>query len=347
MPGSIKHDGIWKEADWFTRISGSWTPVQSGYIKQSGVWLPFYTAEVAVIAPTLLTSQNIATIFDNHEVGLWASSKKKRLIVDSNIGPLLLNSAFGGSLVIEVQDGASVSGFGGSAGISGAGEAGGSALLILNGSDIEIVNNGIIRGGGGGGGQGGQGGAGQYSGTLREPPTSDFYSTTAPVYRVSISAASPSIHTWIWNGTTVYSAVGGISVGSSLYKSPYRYYAGSLRTGSNGQNNSTYGIYRTSTQNFPTTGGAGGAGGKGQGVDGDATNGSDGTAGGTDAGTGGTGGNGGAYGEAGATGNVGSNGTVSNGDEGSSGGPAGKSINGYNRVNYSGSGSLVGPTADT
>lgn len=332
--------GTWKLVDTLhVKQSGSWVAVQEGYVKQSGVWVPFYSAETVVTAPTLLTSQNVATIFDAAEAGLWASAKKKRLIVNSAIGPLVVNSAPGGSVTIEVQSGATISGVGGSAGTVNVGGSGGDAVSITVATGINLLNNGTIRGGGGGGGKGGQGG----SGAVREPATGDLFNTGASggsSYRIWDVYPGSSIGVYWASSSPIFSST-NTSI-TSVVVGAYTYYRGTYR---NSEIGDRYGIYRINT-GAPSSGGTGGNGGRGQGADGASTNGSAGSAGGTNAGAGGAGGDGGTYGNGGATGSTGSAGNTGSGAAGSSGGVSGRAILGYNRVNYSGSGTLTGGTAN-
>ena len=260
MPISVHTGGSFKTSTMSTKVGGSWVPVKQGYVRVAGVWRLFYTADVVVVAPTSTSSQTARNIFEAAQPGLWASTQSKRLLVNSAIAQLIVNSpggslgAFGGMLTIEVTPTGSISGNGGSSN-SGVGQ---DALSIIAGENIRVVNNGIIRGGGGGGGRGGYGGDGAS-----------------------------------------------------------------------------------------TTGGQGGIGGRGQGIDGNAAAGLAGAAGSGGSGTGGTGGTGGAYGSAGATGSTGSAGTFSAGFAGLAGGASGRAIVGYNRIIYSGTGTLLGGTTNS
>lgn len=289
-------------------------------------------AETVLYAPSNSFATNIADIFNNAESGLWTAAKKKRLIVNQAVGPLIINSAYGGALTIEVTSAGSINGFGGAAN-SG---VGGNALNITTATGITLINNGVIRGGGGGGGKGGTGGGGyvrtdQQNGW--QQGYNEWYNTFSP-NRIYI----------VWNGTYILDTAfrPNYEFAPKEYKHTdgWTYYAYAW----NGQGTrAAIGRYYDTN----TNGGAGGNGGRGQGWDGVAAAGANGAAGGTNAGAGGKGGNGGAYGSAGATGATGASGNRTAGTAGTAGGAAGKSINGYNRVSYSGSGSLGGPTANT
>lgn len=332
MSIQAKNGGAWSAAkDMFVKDGGVWVPVQQGLVKDAGTWKPFYIAEVAVTLPTSTAYRNVADVFNNYEAGLWASSKKKRLIVNSTNGPLLISTAFGGSLTIEIQSGGSLNGTGGAAN-SG---VGGNGINITANTGIALINNGAIRGGGGGGGKGGTGGSGSYSTTVTEGPTFqadiyDWYQWEDGRIRL------------IWAGGTIIFdnyPTGYNEHTAGIYTYYRDYLVGGYLT--------NYAVRRAHQQANPTSGGPGGNGGRGQGIDGSAASGLGGSGGGTNAGAGGTGGSGAGYGNTGGTGNTGGSGNVGGGSAGSAGGAAGKSINGYNRVSYSGSGSLAGSTANT
>lgn len=339
MAMHVKDAGLWKPVTLHVKNAGSWLPVQTGYVKDGGLWKPFYTASavVDVVAPTTLSAQNVATIFENAETGLWTSTKSKRLIVSSSIGPLVINSVYGGELTIEVQSGGIVSGNGGSAN-SG---AGGHALTITAGTGINLVNNGTIRGGGGGGGIGGQGGQGVYYTTIFEPPSGNYYSQNS--YSWNEPTPEQGFLIYIYFGGGFIGTV-GIGATQSTHGS-YTYYRGDYQ-GTDGLYY-YYSIRRSYVAANYTSGGGGGAGGRGQGADGANAAGSPGAGGGTNAGSGGTGGTGGTYGNAGGTGATGNSGNYTGGAAGAGGGAAGRSVSGYNRVVYSGSGTLLGPTGNT
>lgn len=321
MPMQVRVSGSHKNVDQpYVKVSGVWKPVQLGWVRVGGAWKNFYTAEVAVVAPTSNVSANVADLFDAAESGLWASNKKKRLIVNSARGPLVVDSAPGGQVTIEVTSGGTIGGIGGAAN----GGAGGHALSVTVATGIIVENAGAIRGGGGGGGRGGQGGAGGY--IVTQGPTYD-----SGTYWSTLGGAKA-----YWGGTLVGNFGTGATSGTVGI---YTYFRGAKMSSSD---------YYVSRQYYAdTAGGAGGAGGRGQGVDGSSASGSAGSAGGTNAGTGGTGGAGGTYGNAGSTGSTGTAGNNGSGVAGSAGGGSGKAINGYNRVTYSGSGTLTGGTAST
>lgn len=306
--------------------------------------------------------QSLSAIFNAAQPGLWASSKRKRLLVNLARGPLLIDSDFGGELTIEVVAGGVISGNGGagSTAIGAAGAAGGAAINVLSNVTKKalLVNNGIIRGGGGGGGKGGtggQGGAGSYQQSVTEGP---FYSRSAPLYLYTIGGGFSSV-CWNSSSANVYSGSGSPN---PITQGIYTYYRGNLReTGKNGSITIYYyELSRTYIADVPTIGGVGGAGGnggRGIGWDGARANGAGGAAGATGGqnagagGTGGVGGNGGDWGAAGSNAAVGNAGGAGNNGGGGAGGAAsasgagGRAVIGYARLNYEGSGSLIGGTS--
>lgn len=342
MPMQVRVSGSHKNVDQpYVKVSGVWKPVQLGWVRVGGAWKNFYTAEVAVVAPTSNTSANVADLFNAAESGLWASDKKKRLIVNSARGPLVINSAPGGQVTIEVTSSGVIGGIGGTAGAP-TGGAGGHALSVTVATGIIVENAGTIRGGGGGGGKGGQGGNG--STTIREPATGEIYydgNWIGEKSTVWVTAVSEPNATIYWDSMA---PIGSVNVNNtSVVIGNSTYYRGKSAGGDMGYY--PYYIYRTTVTT--TIGGVGGNGGRGQGADGASTNGSAGSAGGTNAGTGGTGGAGGTYGNAGSTGSTGGAGNAGSGSAGTGGGASGRAINGYNRVTYSGAGALTGGTAST
>lgn len=366
----INDNGTWREAVPSAKLGGAIRTVQKGFVNVSGTWREFYSSELVVVVPTTSAAQNIANIFNSHTPGSWGDGSRKRLVVSSSVGPLVVNSMYGGSLTIEVTSSGVVSGVGGAAN----GGAGGHGLAVTAATGIQLVNNGTIRGGGGGGGRGGVGGVGgggviSNVTTVREPPSGDYYespngtlSKGVTQYTINAFPVLIPVDHWLWdalvsdNATDVTTSGGWMT---ALTHGGYRYYRGSKKPF-----DSHYGIYRTYTGTVNTNtnggnGGGGGNGGRGDGANGSYTSGSPGGAGangGTNAGrggTGGAGGRGGSWGQAGSAGARGANGANGNrtngaaGANGSAGGAAGRSISGYNRVVYSGGGALVGPTANT
>lgn len=357
--------------DTYVRVSGAARKVADAYRKVGGVWVP--ATELHAVVPALKQSkqvfnaevivaaqatgiQSLSAIFNAAQPGLWASSKRKRLLVNLARGPLLIDSDFGGELTIEVVAGGGIiSGLGGagSTALGTAGAAGGAAINVLSNVTKKalLVNNGIIRGGGGGGGKGGtggQGGGGSYVVSTREPASGDMYIP---------QVASGNRHAWnasanwlLWAERQIFFTAGATSVDFE----GNTYYRGALRSGA------SYGVYRVVNNTQYSTGGAGGAGGnggRGIGWDGARANGAGGAGGaigGQNAGTGGTGGaggNGGDWGAAGSnaaignTGGAGNNGGGAGGGSASASGAGGRAVLGYARLNYEGTGSLIGGTA--
>lgn len=303
---------------------------------------------VTVSSNLISAATNMVSLFGSAD---WASATNKRLVINSGVRVrrLYITTAFGGTLTIENHG--IIEGEGGAAN----GGAGGYGFYTNQGSPstLKLINNGTIRGGGGGGGKGGTGGGGSYSSSVRQPASGEYYnrSTSGAEYMVSYANYVPQLN-FLWNGVTVAS-FNQSTIPPSTTAGGYTYYVGTQRemAAPYGPQHPArivyYGIYRTSSSTVNTSGGAGGNGGQGIGSDQSQTNGSAGAPGGTNAGDGGTGGNGGTWGTAGGAGAAGQDGNRTNGTAGSAGGRGGYSIQGYNRVDYSGSGSLVGSTANT
>ena len=178
----VREAGQWKAVKRIhVHQGGAWVPVQFGWVRDGGVWRNFYTAEVSVIAPAGgPVETNVERIFEAHSSGLWASDKKKRLVVNAERGPLVVNSVPGGQLTIEVTSNGIVSGVRGEDGgvekrtitfgdgtttmrlLDWEGSDGGVGLSIISNGNIHVVNKGRIDGGKGANGDyfGGEGGAG-------------------------------------------------------------------------------------------------------------------------------------------------------------------------------------------
>lgn len=288
----------------------------------------------------------------------WASDKAKRLIISgvdfgnmSGAAALAVTDAasgqagsFGGKLTLEIEAGAFISGSGGKWSVASAGN-GGIALHAnfkgKNGNNLQLINKGIIRGGGGSGGQGGKGGGGAYAQnvTVREPTEGDLrgngygWTWVNNFSRVIISWGGQELLRWDNQSfsTTFYDINGA------------RYYRGTPDGGVSGT--SFFKIYRTfeQIQNVYTDGGTGGAGGTGQGFNLASGAGASGNAGGTNAGRGGNGGHGGAWGSSGANGDAGINGNNGNGLVGSLSGLGGAAIGGITNVDIiDNSGLIIG-----
>lgn len=353
----VKDGGIWKPVkDVYHRSGGNWQLSNFNYIKDAGIWKNAHTAEYVLTAPNNATAINLATSFNNAESGLWASPKRKRLIVNGNRGPVTVNSAFGGTLIIEVTGSGAISGNGGAAGAGnrGVGGVGGDALTVHNVTGVQVINNGWIRGGGGGGGGGGNGGPGFFNTNIREPASGhawqkNVYEYTSRAMQESPSKSNPNppvyaYRYWIvWGGTYL--------LNGTQYPVPFRpsmtfggitYYTEAAWK--QGQDS---GIYRTYTTTTHTSGGIGGAGGRGQGINQSNSNGVGGTLGGTNAGNGGTGNWGDGYGLPGLQGHAGGAGNNGGGTAGGAGGASGRSIVGWNRIIYSGSGSRAGAVVNS
>lgn len=354
-----KDNGVWKPVkDVYRKNGTSWQLSNFNYVKDAGVWKNAHTAEVVLTAPASVNTYDMAAAFNSVESGLWTSSKRKRLIVNSTRGPIVVNSNYAGQVIIEIVGAGSINGVGGAggAGNRGAGGAGGDALIITNAvsAGIQVINNGAIRGGGGGGGGGGNGGPGYFNYGVREPSTGhnwqkNVYEYTSRVIRDSPSKSDPNppiqaYRYWIvWGGTYL--------INGSDYPPPFRpsmTFGGiTYTTEAEWKAGQDSGIYRTYTATTHTSGGIGGAGGRGQGINQANSNGAGGTAGGTNAGAGGAGNWGDGYGLPGLNGHPGGNGNNGSGTAGGAGGAAGRSIVGWNRIVYSGSGSRSGPVANS
>lgn len=287
----------------------------------------------------------------------WASDKAKRLIISgvdfgnmSGAAALAITDAvsgqagsFGGKLTLEIEAGAFISGSGGKWSPAGSGN-GGIALHAnfkgKDGNNLQLINKGIIRGGGGSGGQGGKGGGGYYvqSTTVREPQAGDYYIEGATgaymwiQYRTGIDV--------YWNGVRVFS---GLNDGQSVTVNGITYWRAAMHHVSG--TTLYYYINRTfqQNQNVYTDSGIGGAGGIGQGFNTMPAAGAAGNAGGTNAGRGGNGGHGGSWGSSGANGDTGINGNNGNGVVGSPGGIGGAAIDGIANVDLiENSGQIIG-----
>lgn len=289
----------------------------------------------------------------------WSSDTDKRIIINAGVE---LGSTFADGRAMWVQNEAQSDSWGGKltlenrGTLSGAGGVrnsgrGGAALFVnvsgKSGQLLQLINTGIIRGGGGGGGRGGTGGPGVVSTTVREPASGELrdanYSWSARV--VPPHQGLPTIASLVWAGVVLYQWQGSPGSQPQFPSIPYShggylYYMGA-------KDGDRWGVYRTYGSSSPTTGGAGGQGGLGQGYNQARGEGTAGAAGGTNAGAGGWGNWGGSYGEAGLTGATGAAGNAGGGAAGAAGGAAGYSILGNNRVSRSGAGSLIGPTANS
>lgn len=307
------------------------------------------SSEVVVVATAGMKGIVAKSLFTPE---VWSSDTDKRIVIPTGveIGPewgyVFATSphsdgqagSFVGTLVLDIQNGAFLSGHGGAAN----GGEGGNCILAnfpgKNGQKLIIRNAGTIRAGGGGGGRGGDGGGGNYSVYTREPSSGQHFTKGSFQYgqnrtyeRAGGGDYSESTQQIIvWNGWRMHES------SSYLPASPYSpgdgwayHQAGSYTVQrSNGYQGtySTGGIVRDKTDWYNTNGGSGGNGGVGQGYGQVSSNGAGGSAGGQNAGAGGTGGAGGGWGS---SGNTGANGIAGNrtvGSAGSGGGLAGMAI---------------------
>jgi hypothetical protein len=284
------------------------------------------------------TNLNIKNAFSSAE---WTSSVAKRVVIPAGVvigsanaatAALTSGSDWAGTLTLQIDAGGEIQGAGGPGSSTAAGQVGGDALLVQR-SDLIVVNNGAIRAGGGGGGAGGAGadgqtparqpaGAGQYNfaietnpknGCNRLPTRTDVYwNSEAPVATAGANQASIVASdgwTYVCDNTTLYPR--------SLNGYPLLI------------------IYRTGTPK-PAKGGAGGAGGVGQGYNAGVGLGQTGVAGEPYGGAGGAGGNGGVWGASGFGGATGVASGLGAGLAGYGGGASGYAMRGS--AAYSGSG---------
>lgn len=228
-------------------------------------------SELLYTITTDTTDVDISTLFSAEE---WASSVKKKVVIDSGVtvgatststGAITTGTGNGGNL--EIVNNGTILGKGGSGGsiayaptefassdtiTSNAGGNGGAGITAQ--VDCTIINNGNLYGGGGGGGSGGHGT------TLRRYQTS----------YVTYTARCLSCHTnydniycslfgypYVQCGTTIYTTVVGLAGGYGGAGGDGAGYG--LATGASGSAGGS-----SSSRTSPTaTSGAGGAGGAG------------------------------------------------------------------------------------
>jgi len=306
---------------------------------------------VVVTADHVAGHNGVHTFFNTAD---WTSSTNKRLVINPGVRVRRLwlqANPWGGVLTIE--NNGILEGEGGAAGYGGL-----YAFYTDLGSPatLKVINNGTIRGGGGGGGQGGTGGAGTITSNGYVPSSGNYTygGSGGPYWMVMNYSSNPADTSIAYNVST---SINGQNFSASSYVTSISsggatHYRGNLQV-----SNPPAGEYYPWTHYFsvlyygPVTtvigGTLGGAGGVGQGSTGANTAGVAGTTPSGTAGRGGTGGTGGTWGKPGGTGAAGANGGSGSGTSGLAGGAAGASIQGYNRVTYTGSGTLIGPTSST
>lgn len=297
----------------------------------------------------------------------WSSDTDKRIIINAGVE---LGSTLATGRAMWVQNEAQSDSWGGKltlenrGTLSGAGGArnsgsGGAALFVnvsgKSGQLLQLINTGIIRGGGGGGGRGGAGGPGQYGTSVREPASGHAWQKSVYEYTSREIRATPDKNNpnpprtgwryWIvWGGTYL---MNGTIINDPVFRPSMVFNGITYTTEAEWKQGQDSGVIRTYTAMTQTVGGAGGQGGLGQGYGQARGEGTAGAAGGTNAGHGNWGNWGGEWGQAGLRGLDGTAGNVGAGAAGQNGGAAGYSILGNNRVSRSGSGSLLGPTANS
>jgi len=153
MPLSIKNSSAWKTVrGLYVKDGGAWKTVQVGFIKNNGTWKQFFVNLITVNVSSQ-NNINLRTLYTNQTGEAPTSYTKAQFNINGNIGstssgiPSLVTDTWpaGSEVTISVTNGVYVAGAGG-----GACTAGGAAISL--GSNVSIVNNGIIAGGGGGGG---------------------------------------------------------------------------------------------------------------------------------------------------------------------------------------------------
>jgi hypothetical protein len=250
------------------------------------------------------TDQTASSVFGDD----YSVDYPKEVVVGSGIELGTTNTS---SYGLEIDSGASgtiqVTNDGTVTGAGGAIAGNGGTALRVNASNVTVINNGTLRGGGGGGGTGGTGGTGGGGSANQDTVRSGGCPSSCP---------PDNGQRFCSGGETVISCNAGAMC--------------------NMDDNIATVTCRTTVSTSGGAGGAGGAGAVGQGYNqgaGTGSAGSAGAAGGTNAGTGGTGGaggDGGAFGSAGstgATGATGANGNASNGSAGSGGSAGGSAGN--------------------
>lgn len=280
----------------------------------------------------------------------WTSDTAKVVTIASgvdqgtNTGETVVtigSTPWGGTLTFNVHG--SISGKAGDWGGGDGGNAFNANITGASGQKIVLNVTGTLRAGGGGGGNGGAGGNGSKTYSVREPESGYYYSQTAPKYYFHRTFGSPQ-GTILWNNVNIAT---GFADTATLTVGDYTYYATNVQKSyAPGQVApgpvSIYDIFRTSTSEVTTYGGAGGGGGMGRGFGQLREYGDPGSAGDTNAGTGGDGGRGGDWGAQGATGAAGTNGTATSGSAGLPGGLPGYAILNSANATIINNGTLIG-----
>jgi hypothetical protein len=302
--------------------------VASGAISMSN---GYGKSAVDVITVSSSTNANVLSLYTAQ---YGAPSGAKNVVV--NIGSGVTVGATAGNTAltvgqfptgstITINNSGNIHGYGGAAGTSTTGGAGGDAINANYANQTVVINNqatGTIRGGGGGGGKGGTGGQGSYT----------YNSAGAAFTQYSPEAG--------------YVAIKSANCANSYMCIDFGYCYPVYDSFDVIEQTNLYTCHQTVVNTAYTSGGAGGNGGVGQGYNQSNAAGSGGAAGGTNAGTGGTGGTGAAWGTAGATGNTGASGNYTAGSAGSAGGAAGRYlVKGANSVTLNNSGTVSGSLA--
>lgn len=254
------------------------------------------------------------------------------------------STPWGGTLTFNVNG--SISGKSGDGGGGVGGNAFDANITGASGQKIVLNVTGTLRAGGGGGGDGGAGGNGSKTSSVREPESLYYYSQSDPKYYFR-RCASASLGQIMWNGVVI---AGGLGDTATKTVGDYTYYATNQQRSFNQTAGVVpkpvtvrdYDIFRTSTSEVTTYGGAGGRGGKARGFGQLREYGEPGSAGDTNAGTGGDGGRGGDWGAQGATGASGTNGTATAGSAGLPGGLPGYAILNSANATIINNGTLIG-----
>lgn len=338
MPIHIKGANWGGEAtELHLKQNGAYQEVDEAYTKVNGVWRLFHTAEVQVIAPLGSDARTASDLVNAAAPGLWASPKRKRLIVQGGERDTLrISNNFGGEFVLEIKPTGILSG-GRNIEALAVDDAG-------TGKIIPVLNNGIIRGRGGNGGAGGQGGPGYYDYQIREPEVDWLFSEgsgTHVRFWNQWSVPRRLFNVWWGRASNEGANVNGEGWDTTSVVAPdgWTYLRGpAVRQSSSG---GQFQVARIRTERAYTAGGPGGSGGVGIGYGIARTDGIDGTPGGTNAGRGGRGGNGGTWGTNGGTGATGASGNNGVGSAGAAGGTV-YAIWGNNRISLTGNGTVIG-----
>ncbi|WOC14969.1 hypothetical protein MP213Fo_04170 [Pseudochrobactrum sp. MP213Fo] len=340
--GKIMFSDFYGKANEFVVTIGSSGPVNMHALFSAETWASGITKRVIIPDGVTITGadQSVADSPDIDRSGGIAG------VSGSATNPA-------GKVILEnhgvIQGGKSL---GGRFGLhDGKGGRGGKALHWSHANKLQLINHGIIRGGGGGGGAGGQGGAGFILENFiaKEPENGGPLTGLAIVPSHTVWEMVPSgrfhVNRLHWGGVMVLDDPLASNNSKTEYTvGIYTYFKGELVSTVSSVRN--FRIWREfpAQKQIPTVGGNGGNGGNGAGNGTNNTGGTLGSAGGTNAGTGGSGGLGGEWGGAGTHGTAGTNGNASTPPLSGRAGVAGEAIQGIANVDIiENTGQIIGP----